>query len=118
MVEAEFVLQLKDILRDSPVKIYSESLPLLNMGGGLGHEFYPICVSYIAHEKIYQQWNKYLLFRLLYVISSFKIIWYIYIYIYIFFFFIFGLSKIKLIEVVKRDINIKSLVKSMTSDRI
>lgn len=83
MVEAEFVLQLKDILRDSPVKIYSESLPLLNMGGGLGHEFYPICVSYIAHEKIYQQWNKYLLFRLLYVISSFKIIWYIYIFLYL-----------------------------------
>ena len=42
----------------------------------------------------------------------------IYIYIYIYIFFIFGLSKIKLIEVVKRDINIKSLAKSMTSDRI
>lgn len=38
----------------------------------------------------------------------------IYIYIYI----IFGLSKIKLLEVVKKDINIKRLAKSMTSDRI
>ena len=36
----------------------------------------------------------------------------------IYIYFIFGLSKIKLIEVVKKDINIKSLAKSMTLDRI